>query len=93
MIVYDYRQQQTKGAIMKLNTVNVLHLTDGIPSKIVSYPDNEAGNKQAELSFRRAVDAITDTHLNELLDAESIDGYLDEGLYEWNGEAVYLIHS
>jgi hypothetical protein len=78
---------------MKLNTVNVIQSSDGVPNKIISYPDTEAGNKQAELSFRRAVDAITDIHLNELLDAESIDGYLDDGKYECEGESVYLIHS
>jgi hypothetical protein len=78
---------------MKLDTVNVIQSSDGVPNKIISYPDTEDGNKQAEDSFLRAIDALSIIMTETTINAEMINDYIDDGKYECDGESVYLIHS
>ena len=78
---------------MKLDTVNVLHSSGGVPTKIISYPDTDEGNKLADISFIRIIDAISHNKLGKLLNAKDISTLLNIGLYECDDESVYLIHS
>lgn len=76
---------------MKLQTVNVIEITESVPEQIISFKDNPKGNKEAEALF------IKIAKENGALDAD-MESYLDDGIYT-NGDpgsgmyAVALTHS
>jgi len=73
---------------MKLNTVNVLEIINSIPHQIVSFKDNSAGNKEAEILFTK----MALENGAKIIDMESC---LEDGLFESDlgTYGVSLIHS
>ncbi len=74
---------------MKLNTVNVIELSDeGVPFSLASFDESEEGNREAEALFRTLVEETTD------LRGEDIETALDDGYAEVPGGGhVVITHS
>jgi hypothetical protein len=73
---------------MKLNTVNVVVMFDGILHTIESFTDDEAGNKEAE---ELLISKIRDQKVE--LDNEDIQVILEDGYFDMPHYDFYLIHS
>ena len=71
----------------KLSTVNVIEMSDSTVLQMVSWADNEAGNKAAEKLF---VELLRN---HEDADTETIESYLEEGTYEFGHLKLLLVHS
>ena len=85
---------------IKLNTVNVIEITDGYFQSIHSFADNHKGNQRAEKLFRKLIEEfekeLPEEPLNEASphsDEEDFQNYLDDGLYEHTGYHVVISHS
>ena len=82
-IVYIFpRQHKT----VKLSTVNVIETVDGSPNNLISFAENEQGNKAAERLFKKI--AKENGMRDEDAPAAVEDGYHETGTY-----TVYLTHS
>jgi uncharacterized protein YdcH (DUF465 family) len=73
---------------MKLNTVNVIEITNGIIQGLTSYPETPEGNQAAEAHFGRLLtehNAETDDVIEQAIE----DGTYNDG----SGYEVNLVHS
>lgn len=76
---------------VKLNTVNVVEITNGIDFQgIHSFADNEAGNRAAERLFKRIV---TNMNLFDKLTKEDFREIVDEGYWDTVNYWVGITHS
>jgi len=71
---------------MKINTVNVVEMTDDYTMSINSFEDNEDGNKEANSMFTKC--ALENGCSNEDVDSFIEDGYFEQGTYQ-----LFIIHS
>ena len=76
--------------VIKLNTVNVVEITNGDVQSIRSFTDNVEGNRRAEKLFKRCVkkqhaDGLTKERLAEMVE----EGYW----YDENGYWLGITHS
>jgi hypothetical protein len=72
----------------KINTVNVIEVTEDNLCSIKSFTEDDGGNKEAEELFIRIIKEQEGTD-----DLNFIGDYLDEGYYEQGNYELYLIHS
>jgi uncharacterized protein YdcH (DUF465 family) len=73
---------------MKLQTVNVIEITNGIIQGLTSYPETPEGNKAAEEHFGR----LLKEHNAETDDV--IEQAIEDGTYtDGSGYEVNLVHS
>jgi len=73
----------------KLNTVSVVAMYGGIINEMVSFTDNEEGNREAEEEFIRYIKENVCEDMND----ESEDDLLEEGYFDYGDKSVYLVHS
>lgn len=73
----------------KLATVNVIKIHDG-SVELVAFPDDNDGSHTAELVF---VSFATDDPKWGEWEPEEVDAILNEGHYEWDSAALFLVHS
>jgi hypothetical protein len=73
---------------MKLNTVNVVVIFDGILHTVESFTDDADGNKEAE---ELLISKIRDEQVE--LDNEDIQVILNQGYFDMPYYDFYLIHS
>jgi hypothetical protein len=73
----------------KLNTVSVVAMDGGIINEMVSFTDNEEGNREAEEEFIRYIKENVCEDMND----ESEDDLLEEGYFDYGDKSVYLVHS
>ena len=73
----------------KLNTVSVVAMYGGIINEMVSFTDNEEGNREAEEEFIRYIKENVCEDMND----ESEDYLLEEGYFDYGDKSVYLVHS
>lgn len=82
----------------ELNTVNVIVMEDGNLTKVRSFPDNEDGNRSAEIVFH---DEIVEWHklqckdapLDEEIEAATEDGHYEYGNLPFLAVEIFLTHS
>ena len=73
---------------MKLNTVNVIEYSDDNILGVVSFSDDDDGNKEAEAHFS----SVIKENGNEVTD-EEIETFIEEGFYEQGDYQAFLTHS
>jgi hypothetical protein len=73
---------------MKLNTINVVEVTEDCLASVVSFTDDEQGGKEAEELFVSAMKTQDDN-----LSQDEIDVWLDGGFYEQGNYNLYIAHS
>ena len=80
---------------IKLNTINVIEITNGEFQSLRAFVDNPKGNKQAEKLFRRLVKEYEKPYPKDAprSDEEDFEAYLDDGIYERTGYQIILSHS
>ncbi len=81
---------------MKLNTVNVIELTNGVIQGLTAYPETPEGNKAAEEHFTRCVNENNKPLVGEEDAGAVIDGaaFLEDGTYNsGSGYEINLVHS
>jgi len=71
---------------MKISTVNVLEINDGIPQQIVSFKEGKKGNSEAEVLFEKMATE------NGALKPD-MESYLEDGIYSSGTYSVCLTHS
>jgi hypothetical protein len=76
---------------IKLRTVNVIEVRNGVVDSIRSFAEGKKGNHRAEAEFRRQIRARKD---GALYDADEIESMLDDGVFD-DGQRhqIYLTHS
>lgn len=88
-----YRRGGT--AAVKVNTVNVIELTNGELQGLRAFTDNPKGNRRAEKLFRQLIEEYEislpkDTQSDE----EDFEDYLNDGIYDvHSGYTLFLCHS
>jgi len=87
----QYLRPFTQQPAIKLNTVNVIELTNGTDLQAVrAFADNPKGNKRAEKLFRRLIEECEPHRYDET----DFTDFLDEGTYEdGSGYQLFLVHS
>jgi len=80
---------------IKLNTVNVIEITNGTDLQAVrAFADNPKGNKRAEKLFRQKVESFEKERTAIPSDEEDFENYLDDGVYDvYPGFTIFLVHS
>jgi hypothetical protein len=81
---------------IKLNTVNVIEITNGSDLQAVrSFADVPKGNKRAEKLFRQLIEEYEKSLPKaERSDEEDFENYLDDGIYDvHSGYTLFLTHS
>lgn len=90
----NYKRKNGQPAI-RLNTVNVVEITNGDLQAVRSFSDNPEGNKRAERLFKRLVrEHEAGDPVDTRSDKEDFENFLDDGSYEDNsGYQLLLTHS
>lgn len=85
-----YRKTHVR-RVIKLNTVNVIEITNGEFQSIRSFADNHRGNQMAKQVFKRCIKKnALGFHLNSTdLQAAAEDGFWQDD----NDHRVFLTHS
>lgn len=80
---------------IKLNTVNVIEVTNGEFQSLRAFADNPKGNKRAEKLFRQLIEEYEKSDKTIVpSDEEDFENYLDDGVYDvFPGYTLYLSHS
>lgn len=84
---------------IKLNTVNVIEITNGEFQSLRAFADNPKGNKRAEKLFRKLIEEYEkgEAEGNKDFapsDEEDFQNYLDDGIYDvFPGYTLILSHS
>lgn len=73
----------------KLDTVSVVAMDGGIINEMVSFTDNDEGNREAEAEFIRYIKE----NVCEDLNGDSEDDILENGYFDYGDKWTYLIHS
>ena len=73
---------------MKIKSINVITMFNGVVDSMDSFTDDEAGNKEAEACF---ADNIKDTGYE--MDDEDIQACIEEGYFDCPKNEILLIHS
>ena len=90
----NYKRKNGQPAI-RLNTVNVIEITNGDLQAVRSFADNPEGNKRAERLFKRLVREHEESDpVDTRSTKEDFENFLDDGSYEDNsGYQLLLTHS
>lgn len=81
---------------IKLNTVNVIELTNGTDLQAVrAFADVPKGNKRAKKLFRQLIEEYEKALPKaSRSDEEDFENYLDDGIYDvHSGYTLFLTHS
>lgn len=76
-----------KATVTTLSTVNVIVIQGVSPSQMVSFPDTQEGNANAERLFKEFAARWGVTDPDDLADA------LDNGFLELGEHDIYIVHS
>lgn len=71
---------------MKLNTVNVIEMSDSCVLQMASFEENDEGNFRAEKLFKELAK-------RNFANPEELDSYVEDGIYEDSNYKVLLVHS
>lgn len=78
-------------AKIKLHTVNVIEVRNGVVDSIRSFVESRKGNMRAEAEFLRQVRARPD---GALYDPDELDNMLSDGVFDdEQGHQLFLTHS
>lgn len=80
---------------IKLNTVNVIEITNGEFQFLRAFADNPKGNKRAEEMFRQKIETFEELTKGVVKsDEEDFENYLEDGIYDvFPGITLILSHS
>ena len=78
---------------LKLNSVNIIEMSNGEMQGLRAFVDNPEGNTAAEARFRRLIEEH-EKGLPNPSDEEDFGNYIEEGVYEdCSGYQLFLTHS
>jgi len=77
----------------KIQTVNVVEYVNDSVQQVISFPDTQEGNKEAEKYFVSFIAANSKRDGEPTIDTDEVAACIDDGIYEQGYYQVFLVHS